>query len=89
MVLDNRLGIKIESSEVRLTPRATNVYSWQPVQDKEEIFSKVFSKVFAKGLSDHSVGTFCLLCNEAGESFEAVVARGKRVTLDRIMLVSR
>ncbi|KAH8595356.1 hypothetical protein B0O99DRAFT_686779 [Bisporella sp. PMI_857] len=86
--LAQHIRIKIEPSEVRLTARATDVYSWLPVQGKEEIFSKVFSKVFAKSLSDHSVGTFRLLCSEVGESFEAVLARGKGATLDRIMPVS-
>lgn len=48
---DSRLGININPSDVCLTPRATDLYSWQPVQGKEEL---LFSKIFAKGLSDHS-----------------------------------
>jgi hypothetical protein len=60
------------------------------VQGKEDIFSTLFSKIFDKGLSDHSVGTFQLLTSEVGvgQSFEAVLARGKNVSLDSILSVS-
>lgn len=60
------------------------------MQGKEQIFSTVFSKIFDKGLSDHSVGTFQLLTSEVGvgESFEAVLARGKNGSLDSIVSVS-
>jgi hypothetical protein len=59
------------------------------VQGKEEIFSTIFLKIFDKGLSDHSVGTFQLLTSEVGvgESFEAVLARGKNVSHDSIVSV--
>ncbi|KAH7155884.1 hypothetical protein B0J13DRAFT_497177 [Dactylonectria estremocensis] len=86
--VSTRLGIKINPSDVRLTPRATDLSSWQPVRGKEELFSTIFSKIFAKGLSDHSVGTFQLLCSEVGESFEAVLPRGKGVALDSIVPLS-
>ncbi|KND89337.1 hypothetical protein TOPH_06084 [Tolypocladium ophioglossoides CBS 100239] len=86
--INNRLGIKLNPSDVRLTPRATDLYSWQPVRGKEELFSTMFSKIFAKGLSDHSVGTFQLLCSEVGESFEAVLPRGKGPAQESIMPLS-
>ncbi|CZS74889.1 unnamed protein product [Fusarium graminearum] len=46
--------VTIKPSEVRLTPRATDIYAWQPVQGKEEIFSEIFVKIFTKRLSDNS-----------------------------------
>ncbi|KND87009.1 hypothetical protein TOPH_08345 [Tolypocladium ophioglossoides CBS 100239] len=85
--IKNRLGIRIKPSDVRLTPRATDLYSWQPVRGKEKIFSIMFSKIFAKGLSDHSVGTFQLLCSEVGQLFEAVAHR-EGPALDSIVPLS-
>lgn len=31
-----------------------------------------FSQIFAKNLSDHSIGTYRLLCEEVGKTFEAL-----------------
>ncbi|KAL8295053.1 hypothetical protein RB600_000834 [Gaeumannomyces tritici] len=64
------LGVAVKPSEVRLNPRETDFYAWRFVPGKEEIFSKIFSK----SLSDHSIGTFRLLCKEIGKSFEAVLS---------------
>ncbi|KAK1974869.1 hypothetical protein LZ30DRAFT_607035 [Colletotrichum cereale] len=65
--INDRLGLGIEPINVRLNPQESDCYSWRFVQGKEAFFSKVF----AKGLSDHSIGTFQLLCREVGKSFEA------------------
>ncbi|KAH8743333.1 hypothetical protein F5883DRAFT_441072 [Diaporthe sp. PMI_573] len=64
----SRLGIKIKPIDVRLNPRETDFYSWRVIQGKEELYSKMFTK----NLSDHSTGTYRLLCREVGKSFEAV-----------------
>lgn len=66
--MDSRLGIKIKPVDVRLNPREIDFYSWRVTQGKEELYSRVF----AKNLSDHSTGTYRLLCREVGKSFQAV-----------------
>ena len=55
------------------------------VQGKEEMFSKIF----AKNLSDHSIGTFRLLCREVGESFEALLSDNKGSLLGSLVSVCK
>ena len=62
------MGIEIKPSEVRLNPRPSDPYTWQALQGKEE----AFAKIFARNLSDHSIGTYRLLCSEVGKTFEVV-----------------
>jgi hypothetical protein len=62
------LGIDIKPSEVRLSPRAPDPYAWEFLSEKEEFLRRIF----AKKLSDHSINTYKLLCDEVGVTFEAV-----------------
>jgi hypothetical protein len=68
--------------DVRLNPREVDFYSWRVIQGKEELYSKIFTK----NLSDHSTGTYRLLCREVGKSFKAVPPR-QVSTLDSIIPV--
>ncbi|KAL2015886.1 hypothetical protein VTK56DRAFT_4661 [Thermocarpiscus australiensis] len=79
---DDRLGIEIKPSEVRLNPRSNDPYRWEFLPGKEAFFSKVF----AKNLSDHSISTYRLLCREVGETFEAV-PNMQSLNLDSIVSV--
>ncbi|KAH7188006.1 hypothetical protein DER44DRAFT_679950 [Fusarium oxysporum] len=64
----SRLGVSVEPSEIRLSLRPTDPYKWEILSGKEESLRRVF----AKKLSDHSIGTYNLLCEEVGVTFEAV-----------------
>ncbi|RSL62174.1 hypothetical protein CEP51_013504 [Fusarium floridanum] len=64
----DKLGINVKPSEVRLNPRAPDPYAWEFLSEKEEFLRRIF----AKKLSDHSINTYKLLCDEVGVTFEAV-----------------
>lgn len=53
---DQRLGINIMPSEIRLGPRVNGLYSWTFLPGKEAFLSSLFEK----SLSDHSVSTYRL-----------------------------
>ncbi|KAK0628284.1 hypothetical protein B0T17DRAFT_149373 [Bombardia bombarda] len=82
--IHDKLGFEIKPSEVRLNPRANDPYSWRALLGKEELLSKIF----AKNLSDHSIGTYRLLCREVGRSFEAVPSNTQRSTVDSVISLS-
>ncbi|KAI0534968.1 hypothetical protein GGR58DRAFT_28656 [Xylaria digitata] len=82
--IHDKLGIIIKPSGVRLSPRSNDPYIWRVLPGKEELFSKIF----AKNLSDHSIGTYRLLCREVGESFEAVPPNTQRSTVDSVIPLS-
>ena len=75
----------IKPSDVRLNLRANDPYAWKVLPGKEAFYSQIF----AKSLSDHSIGTYRLLCEEVGKTFEAVlsVAQVAKVP-ETIMMVS-
>lgn len=64
IVLENRLGIKIEPSQVRLITRADDPYTWKVLPEKRHLF--------LKNISDHSIGAYKELCKGIGVAFEAV-----------------
>ncbi|RMJ04855.1 hypothetical protein CDV36_014474 [Fusarium kuroshium] len=64
----DKLGITVKPPEVRLKPRASDPYAWEFLSEKKE----VLRHIFAKKLSDHSINTYKLLCDEVGVTFEAV-----------------
>ncbi|SCN98210.1 uncharacterized protein FFNC_10011 [Fusarium fujikuroi] len=64
----SKLGVSVGPTEVRLNPRPTDPYAWEFLPEKEE----PLRRIFAKKLSDHSIGTYNLLCKEVGVTFEAV-----------------
>jgi hypothetical protein len=78
-----KLGIEVKPSDIRLDPRANDPYAWKILPRKEHSLSGVF----AKNLSDHSIGTFRLLCNEVGKTFEAVLSSTQSSSLDSIIPV--
>jgi len=61
----NRLGIAIESAEVKLITSVDDLYVWRFLSEKQYLFRKYLSK--------HSVGTYRELCREIDVSFEAVL----------------
>lgn len=67
---DNRLGLSVEPSQIRLNPNATDGYNWKILPEKVEHLSSIFSKK----LSDQSVGAYKELFNGVGSNFEAVAA---------------
>ncbi|KAF8862714.1 hypothetical protein BDZ45DRAFT_739028 [Acephala macrosclerotiorum] len=64
---ENRLGISIEPSEVRLMTNAEDPYSWKYLPTRAHLFEKSLSK--------HSIGAYMELCREVGASFEAVAGK--------------
>ena len=69
---EERLGIPIKPSEVRLHPNAADPYTWKILPEKEQFFSSVFSK----NISEHSIGVYRLLCEGVSVTFEAVPSKG-------------
>lgn len=67
-LLVNKLGIEVDPSDVRTNPKRKDPYSWKVLCGQEEVFSQIFSK----NLSEHSIGTYRLLIDEVGKTFEAV-----------------
>ncbi|KAH7110466.1 hypothetical protein EDB81DRAFT_619348, partial [Dactylonectria macrodidyma] len=59
-----KLGIEIKPSRVSLSPHVNDPYAWRVIPAKEDFFSQLF----AKNLSDHSTGTYRLLCKEVGKT---------------------
>ncbi|KAH8659478.1 hypothetical protein BGZ61DRAFT_567002 [Ilyonectria robusta] len=68
-VLSEHIYISVKPSEIRLSPRATDPYTWKFLPEKEESLCIIF----AKKLSDHSISAYRLLCEEVGVTFEAVL----------------
>lgn len=62
-LIENRLGLMIDPSQVRLQPTVEDGYVWRPFPEKEHLFKKQLSK--------HSVGAYMELCRDVGRSFEA------------------
>ncbi|KAG9230080.1 hypothetical protein BJ875DRAFT_385931 [Amylocarpus encephaloides] len=63
--LNDRLGITIDPSQVRLKTSPDDVYVWERLSEKEHLFSK--------NISDHLIGALKELYQEVGLSIEAVV----------------
>ena len=61
--LDNKLGITIEATQVRLKTNADDPYAWERMEEKEHLFSK--------NLSDLSTGQLKELCSGINKSFAA------------------
>ncbi|KIM93152.1 hypothetical protein OIDMADRAFT_61938 [Oidiodendron maius Zn] len=72
--IQNKLGILIEPSQVRLKPNPDDVYSWEKMDDKGHLFSK--------NISDHSIRALKELYREVGQSFEVVENRKSDVFRD-------
>ena len=63
LVQDNRLGISIEPSQVRLKTNPDDPYRWETMKEKEHLF--------LKNLSDLSTGQLKELCDGVDKSFVA------------------
>ena len=63
---ENKLGISIKPSQVRLITGIDDPYNWSYLPEKRHLFSKHLSK--------HSTNAYMQLCREVGTSFEAVNA---------------
>ena len=63
-LLDDKLGVRIEPSQIRLKTNPDDVYSWERMDCKEHLFSK--------NISDHSVRALKELYREVGQSFQVV-----------------
>ncbi|KAK8872431.1 hypothetical protein PGQ11_002945 [Apiospora arundinis] len=63
---EQRIGVRIDPSEVRLITSEKDAYGWQRLPEAEPLF--------AKHLSDHSVGAYRKICEGVGRTFEAVVS---------------
>ena len=61
---DNRLGISIEASQVRLKTNSNDPYAWETMDEKEHLFSK--------NLSDLSTRQLKELCEGVNKSFVAI-----------------
>lgn len=59
-----KLGIVIETSQVRLKTNADDPYTWERLDEKEQLFSK--------NLSDLSIGQLKDLCDGVDKSFIAI-----------------
>ncbi|KAI1463201.1 uncharacterized protein F4812DRAFT_447445 [Daldinia caldariorum] len=70
--IEERLGINIPPSQVRLQSTRNDGYAWQVLPEKQHLFSK--------NLSDHSVGAYRDLCEGVGVTFEAVRATPESYT---------
>ncbi|KAI2624291.1 hypothetical protein GGR54DRAFT_638170 [Hypoxylon sp. NC1633] len=64
--IEEKLGIAVAPSQVRLHSTLEDGYSWQVLDDKKYLFSK--------NLSDHTAKSYKELCDGIGVSFEAVRA---------------
>lgn len=64
MFQDNRLGITIEPSQVRLKTNPEDSYTWERMEKKEHLFSKK--------ISDLSTGVLKELCEGIDKSFAAI-----------------
>ncbi|KAK4196453.1 hypothetical protein QBC40DRAFT_155641, partial [Triangularia verruculosa] len=62
--IEERVGISIEPSEVRLLISRNDGYLWKYLPKVEHLFSK--------NISDYSIGAYEKLCAELGNAFEAV-----------------
>ena len=67
---EDRLGISILPSQVRLITNGDDPYTWEALPEKKHLFSK--------NISDHSIGAYKELCEGLGVWFEAVPATAKR-----------
>lgn len=83
--MDERLGIAVTPSEVRLNPRPLDGYSWKACPGHESFFDLVF----AKNLSDQSISTYRLLARHVGKTYEAVSAEASEESANLILSVSR
>ena len=61
---DERLGISIEPSQVRLKTRLDDPYKWEKMKEREYLFMKNLSNLSTNQLRE--------LCNGIGKSFVAV-----------------
>lgn len=61
---DNRLGISIDVSQVRLKTNPDDFYAWERIEEKEHLFTK--------NLSDLSINYLRELCEGVNKSFIAV-----------------
>ncbi|KAM3552015.1 hypothetical protein MY1884_007420 [Beauveria asiatica] len=80
-IMDERLGIAVTPSEVRLNPRPLDGYSWKACPGHESFFDLVF----AKNLSDQSISTYRLLARHVGKTFEAVSAEASEESANLIL----
>ncbi|KAJ5328739.1 hypothetical protein N7452_009129 [Penicillium brevicompactum] len=65
-----RVGIKVDPSEVRLKTEDGCLYAWQ-IEDPS------LEHIFQKHMSKHSIGTYMLLHREVGQKFRAIPAMCK------------
>ncbi|KAI1382491.1 uncharacterized protein F4822DRAFT_444581 [Hypoxylon trugodes] len=81
------LGITVEPAEVCLVPRTRDPYAWNILPEKNE----VLAKIFAKNLSEHSISAYRMICEEVGNSFEAVgkTMSSSLTAIDIITMVSQ
>ena len=63
---ENRLGILIEPSQVRLVTTSDDPYTWAALPEKRHLFSK--------NISDHSIGAYKELCEGIENIFEVIPA---------------
>ncbi len=70
VIKDSKLGIMIDSSQVRLKTHLDDTYTWERMEEKEHLF--------LKNISDHSTGALKELCEGIGKSFAAIGNRYKR-----------
>lgn len=71
---ENRLGISVEPSQVRLITNGDDPYTWAAFPGKEHLFSK--------HLSEHSIGAYKELCNGIGVSFEVLPVTAEHNSVD-------
>lgn len=64
VILENKLGIKIELSQVRLKTNTDDPYTWERMDGKEHLFSK--------NISDHSTRALKELYEGIDVSFAAI-----------------
>ncbi|KAH7418686.1 hypothetical protein BKA64DRAFT_654991, partial [Cadophora sp. MPI-SDFR-AT-0126] len=62
--IQEKVGILIEPSQVRLVTGADDLYTWKVLPQKKHLFSK--------NISDHSIGAYKELCEGIDSAFEAV-----------------
>ncbi|KAK3358118.1 hypothetical protein B0T25DRAFT_449832, partial [Lasiosphaeria hispida] len=82
---DQRLGIRINPTEVCLKPCAKDPYAWKVLPGKEEFFSRIF----AINLSNHSISMYRILCREVGKSFKAILSDIEFATSGAITPIGR
>jgi hypothetical protein len=64
VILEQRTGISVKASHVRLLTSKDDAYSWKYLPKVEHLSLKT--------LSDHSVGAYRELCAGIGQTFEAI-----------------